>query len=276
MSFVYGIAKAIGARLLLRIEDHDQGRSRQEYEDAIFADLAWLGFRFDDHPVPGKPHPLRQSNRTSRYEEIINLWTEKGLAYPCTCTRAQIQLASTRAGNIGDELYYPGTCRSGPGSPLVNGYGQRAILPEQRFQFEDAICGPQSQIPAHQCGDVLLRDRHHNFTYQFAVAVDDLDQNVNLIIRGEDILHATGRQIYLGTLLGRSEPATFAHHPLICDDKGQKLGKRFFSEAIAKKRADGESPEALLGTAVHSVGLSQTAKPIAAADLASLFHIEWT
>jgi glutamyl-tRNA synthetase/glutamyl-Q tRNA(Asp) synthetase len=276
-AFAYGIARAAGATIVLRIEDHDQGRSRPEYEAAIHDDLRWAGFRFDDQPVPGIPHPLRQSNRQDRYREIIDHWSRSGQVYRCTCTRAQIQqqMAQVQHQEAGsaDELFYPGTCRHADHKDTTSGFGLRLRIPERAARFNDAILGMQEQTPARQCGDILLRDRHGHFTYQFAVAVDDFDQGINLVSRGEDLLHATGRQILTGEILGRPQPAQFAHHPLIRDDDGRKLGKRFFSEAIAKRRAEGARPEQLIGEALAAVGLTPSPGPLAAGEVASLFEI---
>lgn len=278
MAFVFGIARAAKARLLLRIEDHDRGRCRPEFEQAIFEDLNWLGFTFDDHPQSGKPSDLRQSDRTFRYQEICDRLLEEKSAYRCICTRSQIQKKMQAATGFAtelpaDELFYDGTCRSKHLGDDIAEYGVRLITPNRSFTFLDGIAGQQVQNPAEQCGDFLIKDRHGSFTYQFAVAIDDYDQNVNLIIRGTDLLAATGRQILTRELLGLKPVAQFIHHPLITDASGKKLSKRFFSEAVAKKRSAGVSAEALLGQALFHAGVLNQERPVQSAELSSLFKI---
>lgn len=277
MAFVYGIAKAVKAKLILRIEDHDQGRSRKAYEEAIFEDLEWLGFRFDEQPARNQPHSLRQSDRHERYSEVLTTLTKDGYLYRCVCTRAMIQSKMNSpqqtAADASEELHYSGICRKADLSALESGFGIRMITPDREIPFTDGILGMQVQNPSRQCGDFLLRDRHGHFTYQFAAAVDDFDQGVNLVIRGEDILPSTGRQILTGERLGRKVPAQFVHHPLLRDESGKKLGKRFFSEAIGKKRAEGLRPEELLGQAMVTAGLIGDLRPFAADELASLFEV---
>jgi glutamyl-tRNA synthetase/glutamyl-Q tRNA(Asp) synthetase len=146
----------------------------------------------------------------------------------------------------------------------------RAELPAERVAFADLILGPQVQVPAQQCGDVLLQDRNGHLTYQLAVVLDDLDQGIDLVVRGQDLTASTGRQIQLARLLGRTRDATFAHHPLLTDDAGKKLGKRFLSEAVAKRRAAGERGEDVLGEALWRAGLLPAARPVSAAELPEL------
>lgn len=128
-----------------------------------------------------------------------------------------------------------------------------------------------AQAPARQCGDLLLRDRAGNWTYQLAVVVDDLRHEVDLVIRGEDLLPSTGRQILLGRMLGRERPPMFLHHPLIRKENGAKLSKSSGDTGVRELRATGATPEAVLGLAAWSTGLLARAKPISAGELASLF-----
>lgn len=278
MAFVYGIARAAQAKLLLRIEDHDRGRCRPAYEQAILDDLKWLGFIFDEQPQAGSVSHLRQSDRTSRYQELCDQLLMQQAAYRCTCTRSQIQKTMLATATLTDdlpaeELFYSGTCRTKRIEASTKDFGIRLIAPVTTFSFTDGLKGRQTQNPGEQCGDFLIKDRHGNYTYQFGVAVDDYDQQVNLIIRGEDLLAATGRQIFTGGLLGRTTPAQFIHHPLITDESGKKLSKRFFSEAVAKKRSEGLSAQALLGQALFHVGLLEKERPIDSSELSSLFQI---
>jgi glutamyl-tRNA synthetase/glutamyl-Q tRNA(Asp) synthetase len=132
----------------------------------------------------------------------------------------------------------------------------------------DARLGPQEQDPAQQCGDLLLRDRLGQWTYQFAVVVDDCRHQVDLVVRGEDLLPSTGRQIHLARLLGRVTPPVFLHHPLIRKAGGEKLSKAAGDTGIRELRADGVPCAAVLGQAAALSGLLRRAEPIEPPDLA--------
>lgn len=251
--YVRTLAKKLNAQVILRMEDHDRGRCRPEFEKATFEDLAWLGCTFSNHDfVYDVPSLFRQSDNLAAYESAINALNQAGLIYGCKCSRQDI---IKRTGDLaGDELRYDGHCRDlgvNLGGPDV---GIRLRVHDQSENFIDANIGPQSQRPLEQCGDLLLRERHNNYTYNFAVVVDDLRHGVNLIIRGKDVLHATGRQIYLARLLGQNTVPAYFHHDLIVDSTGAKLSKRTFAAAIAKRRAAGDSAAEIIGDAAHAMG----------------------
>ena len=246
--YVYGIAKAWNARLILRIEDHDRGRCRPEYEEAILRDLEMLGLA-EKNPgstAEGGSEQLnqtagiiaqlrtgksdfRQSDCGGHYEAAVEkLRQNENSVYYCDCSRKQIL---TRTGQQEGELRYDGFCRNRnlkPG-PFC---GIRLRLPQKSIQFEDLNAGVRIQNPALQTGDLLLQDREGNWTYQFAVVVDDLRHGCNLIIRGQDLISSTGRQLLLAELLGATQPFSYFHHPLIKDEKGRKLSKMDFDEDI--------------------------------------------
>lgn len=230
---VWEIARQRHGRVLLRIEDHDRQRSRPEYERAILEDLHWLGFKADGPLV-------RQSERDAVYRAAIRRLIDRRLVYGCECTRA----------SLGHERRYPGTCRE-KGIPLGDEVGWRLRIEPGVDQFEDGLCGTQSQDPSGQCGDLLLRDRVGNWTYQFAVTVDDLDQGVTDVIRGTDLLDSTGRQIRLGRLLGRPSPARFWHHPLVMKSPTEKLSKSDGDTGVRDLRAAGWSPGDVISRAVE-------------------------
>src|SRR5437773_923277 len=223
-AYVWREARARRGRILLRIEDHDRQRSRPEFEAAILEDLAWLGFAADEPLV-------RQSERGAVYEDALDRLRARGLVYACSCSRADIVLHSD-ASNVmrpfqgrqrgeaeslalhPNEIWYPGTCRD-RGLREDPGVSLRVRLEPTVERFVDLRHGPQEQRPSEQCGDLLIRDRDGNWTYQFAVTVDDYVQGVTHVIRGDDLLASTGRQLQLARLLGRREPPLFLHHPLI-------------------------------------------------------------
>jgi glutamyl-Q tRNA(Asp) synthetase len=239
---VWGEARARGGRVLLRIEDHDRERCRPEYEAAILEDLAWLGFEADEAAV-------RQSERHHLYLRVADTLAHQGLVYGCTCTRSTV-LGSTVPGSTvqGSELRYPGTCRD-RGHALTDEVGWRVRLPEDVIRFDDRWCGSQVQVPAEQCGDLLIRDRRGNWTYQFVATVDDHLQGITDVIRGRDLLESTGRQILLGQMIGRPTPATFAHHALIMKSATQKLSKSDRDTGIRDLRAAGWTREHVLARA---------------------------
>jgi glutamyl/glutaminyl-tRNA synthetase len=149
-------------------------------------------------------------------------------------------------------LRYPGTCRE-RGLADAPGRGLRVRLEPSVERFVDLRLGPQEQRPSAQCGDLLARDRDGNWTYQFAATVDDHVQEVNLVIRGVDLLASTGRQIQLARLLGRAEPPAFLHHPLIMKSPEQKLSKSDGDTGICELRAKGWSPQQVIDAALSAL-----------------------
>ncbi len=235
---LWGEARARGGRVLLRIEDHDRNRCKPEYEAALLDDLAWLGFVADEPFV-------RQSDRHDIYLGVANALERAGLVYGCTCTRAKVQESGGPGVLGGSEVRYSGACRDA-GHGLRDGIGWRVRLPEDEIRFDDRWCGPQVQVPAQQCGDLLIRDRLGNWTYQFVAPVDDHLQGVTDVIRGVDLLESTGRQILLARMIGRPAPALFAHHELIMKSDTQKLSKSDGDTGIRDLRAAGWSRERVL------------------------------
>ena len=238
--YVWRMRQAPGDRVLLRIEDHDRQRSRAEFDAAILEDLAWLGFRWDG-PV------VRQSTRGDIYSQALERLRAQGLVYACACSRGDVR----RPGPAGPGAY-PGTCRDrgladGPGMTL------RVRLAPSVERFVDLRLGPQAQRPFEQCGDVAIRDREGNWTYQFAATVDDVEQGITHVVRGEDLLESTGRQIQLARLLGRDEPPLFLHHPLVMKTPTQKLSKSDRDTGVRELRAQGWTPRQVLDAATSSI-----------------------
>jgi len=248
---VWRETRARGGRVLLRIEDHDRQRSRREYEAEILDDLGWLGFTADEPPV-------RQSERGEIYERALQQLRRQGRVYACNCSRAEI----TRVGRPERpplqptdtaELRYAGTCRD-RGLAEAPGLGIRVRLDDTVERFVDLRHGPQEQQPSAQCGDLLVKDRDGNWTYQFAATVDDFVQGVTLVVRGDDLLASTGRQIQLARLLGRAEPPQFLHHRLIMKSPGQKLSKSDGDTGIRELRAMGWTPRQVIDHALRLAG----------------------
>jgi len=250
-AFVWNAARRLDGRVLLRIEDHDRERARREFESAILDDLDWLGFVPDIFPTnsfrAGRCDG-RQSDRQAVYLEAVAILERQGLLYGCDCTRKTIAAAGSEASDA-SELRYTNRC-SDRGLPLDDSVGWRVRMDEGIETFDDLRLGPQSQTPAEQCGDVLIRDRLGNWTYQFAVTVDDWRQEIDLVVRGVDLLASTGRQIRLARLLGRAAPPAFMHHPLIMKSPTQKLSKSDGDTGVRDLRAAGWTPARVIESAV--------------------------
>jgi glutamyl-tRNA synthetase/glutamyl-Q tRNA(Asp) synthetase len=243
--YVWGMARAAGGEVLLRIEDHDRQRSRPEYEAALLDDLDWLGFRPDIHPT-GEfrrgASPGRQSNRDEWYRAALAPLIARNLVYGCDCTRAQL------VGPV-----YTGRCLQ-RGLPLADNLGWRL------------------QVPGSDVGDVLVRDRLGNWTYQWAVTVDDMIQAITHVIRGEDLRDSTTRQIALARLLGREAPPHFVHHPLIMKSPTQKVSKSDGDTGIRELRSAGWSAAHVIGHAARLAGLRSGSDPLQADEVARLFE----
>ncbi len=270
--YAWGLARALGGRVLLRIEDHDAERCRPEYERALLDDLDWLGFVADVHPTGAfrgaAACEARQSDRTAVYAAAAASLGARGLVYGCTCSRADVASASQTV--VDGERRYPGTCRDRRVAP-GEGVGWRLRIDGGEEGFVDALSGPQVQRPDEQCGDVLIRDRRGNWTYQFVAAVDDHRQGVDLVVRGFDLLPSTGRQIRIARLDGRARPATFAHHALVMKSPTQKLSKSDGDAGVRDLRAAGLSAADVIGRAAQAVGLIDAPASIGANDVETLF-----
>jgi glutamyl/glutaminyl-tRNA synthetase len=271
---VWQFARERHGRVLLRIEDHDRLRCRREYEAGILDDLDWLGFAPDIFPTDAFRAGRcdgRQSDRDAQYRAAVDILLAQGLVYGCDCSRRQI--AETRGASnerrakgeerraggeerkaTGDqgELRYSGRCRA-RGIGLKDGVGWRVRMDPGVERFVDERLGPQAQDPSAQCGDVLIRDRHGHWTYQLCVTVDDWKQGIDFVVRGEDLLASTGRQIRLARLFGRTHPPTFLHHPLIMKSSSQKLSKSDGDSGIRDLRLRGWTPEQVRAAARRTV-----------------------
>jgi glutamyl-tRNA synthetase/glutamyl-Q tRNA(Asp) synthetase len=244
--YVWGIARAGGAEVLLRVEDHDRIRSRPEFEQALLEDLDWLEFAAD----AGRSPLLRQSDEPGAYASALDSLRQRHHVYACSCSRKEIGAAP-----------YDGRCRE-RGLPWEPGLGLRVVV----------AGGPPEGGPYAGGGeDLLIRDRDGHWTYQFSVVVDDLRQGITLVIRGEDLRDSTDRQIALGRMLGRAVPPEFIHHPLILKPDGEKLSKAAADTGIRELRAAGLSPADVIGRAAGAVQLIPGGQPVAASEVNRLF-----
>lgn len=262
-------ARSLGGRIVMRMEDLDPPRVRPGSADAILRDHAWLGLDWDEGPV-------YQSDRTDAYEAALAELERAGRTYPCTCTRKEIEAALSSAPHAGEadgELVYPGTCRAHPAALQP---GRRAAtrfaLSEHDARFErftDLVQGPVTQGLG---GDFVLKRSDGLFAYQLAVVVDDAAMGITEVVRGDDLLSSTPRQLALYAALRHTAPG-FAHLGLVLASEGGRLSKRLGSVGIADYADGGVSPERLLGWLGHSLGQLDQDAPTTLAELLARFDV---
>ncbi len=243
----HDMARAAGGQFLLRMEDTDPERSHRDHDALIQTDLRWLGLDWDG-PI------LRQSDRISHYNTRLETLVSKGFIYPCACTRADIRAALAAPQEGVAFNVYPGICRHRPMSSRQPNDALRLDLGAALQSFA-ALPGFQETGTNHsghhridpdmaltQIGDVVLARKGEDIVaYFLAAALDDADQGVTHVIRGEDLFDFTPLQVILQRLFGLPTPI-YHHHRLIRDDQGRRLAKRDDARAIAKYRAEGATP----------------------------------
>jgi len=267
--YVWAASHKWQLKVHLRIENHDRGRARDEYIQSIYEDLAWFGFKWDSQSI--------QSKRGEVYLKALETLEKQGLVYPCYCSRKQLEEENPKSET--GEIVYRGKCflqtsswrattrhlDSGSVAGMTCStennvpHNLRVIIPDKVIEWHDLRLGDFRENPKEQCGDFPIRDRDGQWTYQFAVCVDDIDEGITHVVRGEDIRSSTARQIALMRLLGRNEPPIYLHHPLIVDPAGKKLSKREMAHSLRQDRTAGATAEELLGRVCYKAGI--TASP---------------
>ena len=261
--YVWGFARRLGGRVLLRIEDHDRQRCRPEYETALLDDLDRLGLAADmpsTDELRAGPSSYRQSDNGEVYAAALERLAAVSDVYACDCSRATFATWRSDHGVSWSGPECPGNCRA-RGLETKAGLTLRVALGDGDEEWSDRLLGSRSG-PVAADGDLPVRDRNGNWTYAFCVVVDDLRHGVDLVVRGEDLVDATADQIRLGRLLGRQTPPTFAHHPLVRRPNGSKLSKAEGATAIGELLDRGRSPHDLFGEVAHLVGLVDTPVPL--------------
>jgi glutamyl-tRNA synthetase/glutamyl-Q tRNA(Asp) synthetase len=254
--YVWGLARRFGARVVLRIEDHDRVRSRPEYEWALLEDLDRLGIAADEpatRELRAGPSKFRQSDIGPAYATTVKRRLA-GAVYACDCSRSTFAAWRAAHGRPWSGAGCPGGCRERhlePGPEL----GLRVALGDGDEAWADLLAGRRSG-PVAPRGDLLVRDRNGNWTYALCVVVDDIGHGVDLVVRGADLLESTPDQIRLARLLGRERPPAFAHHPLVLRPDGSKLSKADGATAVGELLDAGRTPDDLFGEAAHAVGLA--------------------
>ena len=271
-------ARSAGGTMVLRMEDLDPDRCREEYAAQLADDLAWLGLDWEEGYGVGGPHgPYRQSERTHYYAECFAALEERGLLYPCYCTRRERLAASAPHASDGT-VVYPGLCRdlSGEERRRLEAEGRRGAwrlrVGEREISFTDGHYGLQRENLAEDCGDFILRRSDGVYAYQLAVVADDGDMEITQVVRGRDLLSSTPRQLYLYELLGLEAPE-FYHVPLLLSPDGRRLSKREGDLDMGALRQR-LSPGQLTGRLAFLAGLLPRSEDVEPRELIGAFSWE--
>ncbi len=259
--------KSRGGSLLLRMEDLDTQRTSPELGEVLRQDLLWLGLPWDEETPP-------QSRRTAAYEQAFGKLQDRGLLYPCYCTRSQLH--SVNAPHRSDGTYvYPGTCRGlsdRERAAFQRKPAWRLLVPDREYRVADLCQGEYVQNLSSGCGDFVVRRADGVFVYQLAVTVDDGDFGVTQVVRGVDLLGSAPRQMYLQDLLGYAHPE-YGHVPLLTARDGRRLSKRDKDLDLGRLRLT-HRPEALVGWLAWQAGLLPRQEAISPRELAEAFSWE--
>ena len=304
--YVWAAAKKWDLKVHLRIEDHDQSRARPAYIAGIREDLSWLGFHYDSESIQSERNTiyeaalqkleakslvypcycsrkqLQEENPKSETGEIVYqgkcfyrhepsaVSNELRKSHPLTLSSWREPKANDRI-HEKDDAMGPIAKLQGDRSKLFQGdrsapYNLRFIVPDCFIDWHDLRLGDFHENPKMQCGDFPIRDREGQWTYQFAVCVDDIDENITHIVRGEDICNSTARQIALMQALGCTKLPIYLHHPLIFDTNNKKLSKRELAHSLRQDKEAGVTPETLFGRVLYKTHLTEKESPITLND----------
>jgi len=270
-------ARCADGQFVLRIEDLDRPRVRPGAGERMLYDLHWLGLDWDEGPDIGGQHaPYIQSERQEMYVTYLQHLLDKGLIYPCYCSRAEIaRAASAPHGDEGPR--YPGTCRylTQAQRKQHESNNRRPALrfrvdDERTVSFTDLLIGPVEQQVQQAVGDFIVCRSDGIFAYQFAVVVDDALMHINQVVRGVDLLPSTARQILLFEALGFPVP-TYVHAPLLLDEHGKRFSKRTQSAGLEPLRAAGAIPEQIVGQLAADCRLTSKDEHLSARALAQRY-----
>ncbi len=270
-------ARSARGALVMRVEDLDPPRVRPGLEARILDELRWLGLGWDEGPdLGGGAGPYRQSERGGRYQAALDRLQQAGLAYPCFCSRAEIAAASRAPhGPADDGPRYPGTCRELTAAEVARRSGTRPPAWRLRVEpgavcFDDAVRGPCRFEPAVATGDFVVMRADGVAAYQLAVVVDDGAMGITEVVRGDDLLPSTARQLLLYAALGLPAPR-FAHVPLVVGEDGERLAKRHRALSLSELREAGVAPGAVVGLLAASCGLAPAGTRCGAEELVEGF-----
>jgi glutamyl-tRNA synthetase len=258
-------ARHAGGKVILRIEDLDATRVRPEAAETMRIDLAWLGLDWDEgSDIGGPSEPYIQSRRRPIYDDVLDRLKATESVYPCTCTRSDIARAASAPHAEDEGPIYPGTCthRRVADAALLGDrpFAWRFRVPAGPIEWNDLVRGPTAIEPARIGGDFIVARNGAGIGYQLAVVADDALMGVNQVIRGDDLIPSTPRQILLFRQLGWSSPR-FGHVPLVVGHDGRRLAKRDGSIKLATLRESGVDPRRLIGSLARSCGWAEDVVP---------------
>ena len=253
-----------GGGWILRMEDLDTLRTKAEYAEVLREDLQWLGLHWDEETAA-------QSTRSAVYDRYFEELREKNLLFPCYCTRSQLH--NVNAPHLSDGTYvYAGTCRDltpAQRAEKKRDPSWRVMVPDREYALCDLVQGDYRENLLTDCGDFVVRRADGIYVYQLAVTVDDGESGVTEVVRGWDLLGSAPRQMYLQELFGFEHPR-YAHIPMLMAPEGRRLSKRDQDLDMGALRSR-LKPEQLIGVLAHAAGLTETAAPISAKELATVF-----
>lgn len=264
-------ARSCGGKVIMRMEDLDHPRDKPGAEAQALEDLRWLGFDWDEM--------YRQSERRDLYRDAIRQLHAAGRAYPCVCSRRDVEGAQS-APHEGDQLFYAGTCR-GRFSSWKDAAAVKpspcwrfAVKEDGVVSFTDAFAGPVSADVSRTLGDFPLARDENGAGYTLAVTVDDLDMGVTEVVRGDDLLAATPAQILLARALGAENIPGYCHVPLVVGPDGRRLAKRHGDTRIASFRDAGMTAERIIGFLASSCGWCEEGAEMTLRDALPLFTLD--
>ncbi|GEJ56441.1 tRNA glutamyl-Q(34) synthetase GluQRS [Anaeromyxobacter diazotrophicus] len=272
-------ARSRGAALVLRVEDLDGPRVRPGLEARLLEELRWLGLDWDEGPDRGGPRaPYRQSERLGRYRDALDQLRASGALYPCFCSRAEIAAASQAPHGPSDEgPRYPGTCRALSPAEVAARSARRAPAWRLRvapgaIAFDDGVHGRRAFDVAAETGDFVVARADGVPAYQLAVVVDDAAMGIEEVVRGDDLLPSTARQLLVYRALGLAPPR-FAHVPLVLGEDGARLAKRHGALSLGELRERGADPRAVVGLLASLSGLAPAGAQVSPAELVPGFAL---
>jgi glutamyl-tRNA synthetase len=268
------LARQKGWKIQLRIEDLDGPRIKRGAEEQLIDDLSWIGLDWDQGPV-------YQSSRLDIYRKSLQQLLSSGTAYPCMCTRREVESAASAPHAEDGSSVYPGTCRDKYASVesaqrlVGRAPAVRFKLSDEPVDFMDDFAGPQHFEPQRQLGDFVIAKADGTPAYQLAVVVDDAEMRVTHVVRGDDLLDSTPRQILLYRALGLPESIPeYCHLPLMIGPDGRRLAKRHGDTRLATYRQLGVKPDRLVAMLARGLRIEAAPPSLKPADLLQSFRLE--